>query len=45
MSDLLKRLTSGLPRSSEIVEYLRGFGCTSEKLPGSPNTLFRWLPG
>lgn len=31
--------------SSEVVEYLRGFGYTSEKLPRSPNTLFRWLPG
>jgi FkbM family methyltransferase len=31
--------------SSEVVEHLRQFGYTSEKLPGSPNALFRWLPG
>jgi hypothetical protein len=31
--------------SSEVAEHLRSFGYTSEKLPGSPNTLFRWLPG
>jgi len=30
--------------SSDVVEYLRRFGYTSEKLPGSPNTLFRWSP-
>jgi hypothetical protein len=28
--------------SSEVVEYLSQFGYTSEKLPGSPNMLFRW---
>jgi FkbM family methyltransferase len=31
--------------SSDVVEYLRRFGYTSERLPGSPNTLFRWLAG
>jgi len=30
--------------SSEVVQHLRGLGYTNEKLPGSPNTLFRWLP-
>ncbi len=30
--------------SSDVAEHLRGFGYTSEKLPGSPNTLFRWFP-
>jgi FkbM family methyltransferase len=31
--------------SSEVVEHLRGLGYTSEKLPDSPNTLFRWSAG
>jgi FkbM family methyltransferase len=31
--------------SSDVVEHLRRFGYTSEKLPRSPNTLFRWSPG
>ena len=30
--------------SSEVTEYLRQIGYASEKLPGSPNTIFRWLP-
>ena len=30
--------------SSDVVDHLRGFGYTGEKLPGSPNTLFRCLP-
>jgi len=29
--------------SSDVAEYLRRFGYGSERLPGSPNTLFRWL--
>jgi FkbM family methyltransferase len=28
--------------SSDVAEHLRSFGYTSERLPGSPNTLFRW---
>jgi len=31
--------------SSDVVDYLHGFGYTSETLPDSPNTLFRWTAG
>jgi len=30
--------------SSDVAEHLRRFGYTSERLPHSPNTLFRWSP-
>jgi len=30
--------------SSTVAEYLQGFGYTSTRLRGSPNTLFRWSP-
>jgi FkbM family methyltransferase len=30
--------------SSDVAEHLGRFGYTSERLPGSPNTLFRWSP-